>query len=44
VKIGEAARRLGLPESTLRFYEQQGLLTPARSGGGTRLYHPRHLR
>lgn len=44
LKIGEAARRLGMSESALRFYEQQGLLTPARTPGGTRLYYPRHLR
>ena len=44
LKIGQAARRLGMAESALRFYEQEGLLTPARSSGGTRLYYPRHLR
>ena len=44
VKIGEAARRLGVGEATLRFYEREGLITPLRSAGGTRLYTPRHLR
>lgn len=38
MKIGEVARRLGVTERTLRFYESQGLLRPRRSLRGTRRY------
>jgi DNA-binding transcriptional MerR regulator len=38
LKIGEVARLLGTTTRTLRFYEEQGLLAPRRSDGGTRLY------
>lgn len=38
LKIGEVARLLGTTTRTLRFYEEQGLLAPRRSNGGTRLY------
>lgn len=33
-----AAELLGLAPATLRLYEQKGLLTPARTEGGTRRY------
>jgi MerR family transcriptional regulator/heat shock protein HspR len=33
-----AAELLGLPPATLRLYERKGLLTPARTDGGTRRY------
>jgi len=33
-----AAELLGLPAATLRLYERKGLLTPARTEGGTRRY------
>jgi len=36
--IAVAAQLVGLPEATLRSLEAQGLLTPARSTGGTRRY------
>lgn len=37
--IGQVAKRLGLRTSTLRYYEQEGLLTPhSRSRSGYRLY------
>ena len=36
--IGEASRETGLPESTLRYYEQKGLLQVPRDGGGRRVY------
>ena len=36
--IGEVARRAGVRASTLRFYEEKGLITPSRTGGGTRRY------
>ena len=38
MKIGELAQRLGTTERTLRFYEEEGLVHPARSGKGTRSY------
>ncbi len=39
LQIGEVAERVGLSLRTVRFYEEQGLLTPAaRSEGGFRLY------
>ncbi|HEU5470630.1 MAG TPA: MerR family transcriptional regulator [Actinophytocola sp.] len=37
-RISELARRCGLPASTLRFYEQAGLLPAARTGSGYRVY------
>jgi MerR family transcriptional regulator, heat shock protein HspR len=36
--ISVAAELSGIPVQSLRLYEQYGLLTPARSGGGTRRY------
>lgn len=36
--MGVAAELLGLPPATLRLYERKGLLTPARTDGGTRRY------
>ena len=39
LKIGELARRVGVTAKTIRFYEAQGVLPPARRGGnGYRLY------
>jgi DNA-binding transcriptional MerR regulator len=39
--IGQLAKRVGLRTSTLRYYEEQGLLTPGeRSESGYRLYAP----
>ena len=37
-RISELARRTGVPPSTLRFYEQAGLLPAARTGSGYRIY------
>lgn len=42
LSIGELARRSGLTASTLRFYEAQGLIRAARSGGNQRQY-PREM-
>ena len=37
--IGQLARAVGVPTSTLRYYERTGLLKPdARSGGNYRVY------
>ena len=36
--ISVAAELSGLGQQTLRLYEQRGLLTPARTAGGTRRY------
>jgi DNA-binding transcriptional MerR regulator len=38
VRIGELARRTGVSERSLRYYEQQGLLTAGRTEGGHRSY------
>lgn len=39
VRIGEAARELGVTTRTLRYWEEMGLISPAaHSGGGERLY------
>ncbi|WP_249044384.1 MerR family transcriptional regulator, partial [Crossiella equi] len=48
--IGELARRTGVPVRTLRFYCDEGVLTPLRSTGGHRRFeataveHVRQLR
>jgi MerR family redox-sensitive transcriptional activator SoxR len=36
--IGEIARRTGLSVSAIRFYEEQGLIAPVRSGGNQRRF------
>jgi DNA-binding transcriptional MerR regulator len=38
LRIGDVARRTGLTERTLRYYEELGLLSPERNGGGQRRY------
>ena len=38
VLIGAVARRFGVHPQTLRLYEREGLIRPARSTGNTRLY------
>ncbi|WP_280317143.1 MerR family transcriptional regulator [Nocardia wallacei] len=43
VGIGAAARRYGLAESALRYWEQRGLLRPARRRSRWRLYGPEEL-
>lgn len=42
--ISVAARSLGTHPQTLRTYERLGLLTPARTPGGVRLYSDEDLR
>jgi DNA-binding transcriptional MerR regulator len=38
MRIGELAQRTGVSERSLRYYEQQGLLSPQRTQGGHREY------
>lgn len=38
VMISVVAERLQIHPQTIRFYEREGLITPARSAGNTRLY------
>jgi len=38
MRIGELADRTGVPQRMLRYYEQQGLLSPERSHNGYRSY------
>ncbi|HWN32434.1 MAG TPA: MerR family transcriptional regulator [Pseudonocardia sp.] len=38
MRIGELARSVGLSERALRYYEEQGLLRPARKANGYRHY------
>ena len=41
--IAEVARRAGVPASTLRFYEEKGLIAPIGRHGLRRRYHPNVL-
>lgn len=42
--IGEVAEILGLPTSTIRFYEREtGIGKPQRSGTGRRMYRPQEI-
>jgi len=38
MNVGAAARRSGLPAKTIRYYEDIGLISPARAGNGYRDY------
>ena len=38
ITIGEIARRTGLSVSAIRFYEEQGLVEPVRTGGNQRRF------
>jgi DNA-binding transcriptional MerR regulator len=40
MKIGELSSRTGVSIRSLRYYEQQGLLTPMRKDNGYREYSP----
>lgn len=42
--IHVVARQFGLKSSTLRYYEERGLLEPASRHGGRRWYGPREVR
>ncbi|HXN37239.1 MAG TPA: MerR family transcriptional regulator [Solirubrobacteraceae bacterium] len=41
--IGETARRMGVPASTLRYWEAAGLLAASERVGGKRRYEPHAL-
>src|SRR4051794_17245466 len=41
--ISQVAERTGFPPSTLRFYEQAGLVRPARTPAGYRCYDDNHI-
>ena len=41
LRPSEAARQLGVSLKALRFYEQRGLVAPARTGAGWRAVPPR---
>lgn len=43
IKIGDLARCSNLSERSLRHYEELGILTPARTEGGTRSYSKRDV-
>lgn len=43
LKIGEVAERLNITLRTIRYYEEEHLLEPHRTSGGTRLYTQQHL-
>lgn len=38
MNVGQAAHRTGLPAKTIRYYEEIGLVSPARSSNGYRDY------
>jgi MerR family redox-sensitive transcriptional activator SoxR len=38
MSVGEVSRRSGVPASTLRYYEREGLIEAARSDGNQRQY------
>lgn len=42
-KIGEVAEKLNITVRTIRYYEEEGLLEPCRTEGGTRLYSEHHI-
>jgi DNA-binding transcriptional MerR regulator len=43
MRIGELVRRTGVSERLLRYYEEQGLLTPERRPSGYRDYTEDHV-
>jgi DNA-binding transcriptional MerR regulator len=43
ITVHEAAARLGVTPRTLKYYEERGLVVPARSEGRYRLYEPADL-
>jgi MerR family copper efflux transcriptional regulator len=43
MNVKDAAEVTGLPAKTIRYYEEVGLVTPARSGNGYRVYQPKDI-
>ena len=43
LSIGEVSARSGLASSALRYYEEQGLITPSRALNGYREYEESHV-
>jgi DNA-binding transcriptional MerR regulator len=43
MRINEVAAEVGLTTRSIRYYEEIGLLAPARSGGDYRLYEPEDI-
>ena len=43
MRIGELAERTGVSRRLLRYYEEQGLVTPSRSLNGYREYAEAHV-
>ena len=43
LKIGEVATLLKVTVRTIRYYEEEALLEPHRTSGGTRLYTEQHI-
>ena len=43
MRIGQVSKRVGLPISTLRYYERRGILRPGRSPEGYRDYTEQDL-
>lgn len=44
ITISETAKRCGVATSTLRFYEQRGLIRSYRTAGNQRRFHPSMIR
>ncbi|MGH3777598.1 MAG: MerR family transcriptional regulator [Pseudonocardiaceae bacterium] len=44
IPIGQAADRLGLNASALRYYDERGLVSPPTRQAGRRMYGPEELR
>ena len=44
LSIGQVAKRTGLSISAIRFYEEQGLVSPIRNAGGQRRFLPSDIR
>lgn len=44
IPIGQAADRLGLNPSALRYYDERGLVSPPARQAGRRMYGPEELR
>ena len=42
-KIGEVANLLKITVRTIRYYEEEGLIEPHRTNGGSRLYTEQHI-